>query len=281
MQQLVADGAANNGFGGLAPLAGERLVRLTYLDEGGISAQEEDVVVAGVIVDGDRQLAAVEKHLRELTIKHIPEPDRRGFIFHATNIFSGTKYYKNRELWPWERRAAILNDLADIPDLFQLPIAFGIANKRRIDGEVPQASAVVLDLVYHACAFANATQVVERYFRRDYPDEFTIIIAEDRQSVRRFMKEVQAVLQGRGSVDLPEDVLSLFGELPYHHIRDTLHWAAKHESPLLQVADTCAFLLRGAAAKHPRADQFVERLVASTLLYPEGTGHGFVRLPEP
>ena len=47
-----------------SPLAGRRLVRVVYLDESGTSRREPLAVVAGVIVDGDQQMIAVEEHWR-------------------------------------------------------------------------------------------------------------------------------------------------------------------------------------------------------------------------
>ena len=226
---------------------GKNLVRLTYFDEGGTSRAEPYAVVAGPIVHGDRQLAAAEAALDALIEKHIPALDREGFTFHATDIWSGVRNFRNRDVWPMPRRVAILEDLADIPVKLGLPIAYGGANKERtrrmLEPDIP--SARVLDFVYHAAAYATATQLVERYFRSRFDNEYTIIIAEDRPKVRRLIKAAHASLQDRGPYRLPEEVLSRFVELPYHHIRDTIHFAEKAESKCLQIADICAFLFRG------------------------------------
>ncbi len=48
-------------------------MRLTYVDEGGIAKHEGFMVVSGAIIDGDRQLVAIENHLDILVQKHIPE----------------------------------------------------------------------------------------------------------------------------------------------------------------------------------------------------------------
>lgn len=249
-----------SGFGGTDLLAGSKLVRLTYLDEGGISKREPSVVVAGVIVHGDLQLARVEEHLIGLRDKHIPESDRANFVFHSTDIWSGGKYFKDRNVWPLERRLKILEDLADIPAAFSLPIAYGVSNKAHVQQMVGEATDKLLDLVYHACAFASATQLVERFLRGYYPDEYTLVIAEDRDAVRRMIKRVQAALQGRTD-DLPKELLAEFAELPYQHIRDTVHFAAKTEAHLLQVADICAFLIRGFVSGHPQSGPLFGRLM--------------------
>ncbi len=168
------------------PLLGDKIVRLTYLDEGGTSAREPAAVVAGVIVHGDSQLALVEERLQALATEFIPLEDRRGFVFHATDIWSGGRYFKDRERWPLNKRIAILEALADIPVKFELPVTVGTMQKdqvREVLGPHERSDKVV-DVVSHACAFCNATQRVERYFRDNFPNEMTIIIAEDRQAVR-------------------------------------------------------------------------------------------------
>ena len=104
-------------------------MKLVYQDEGGTAVHELFLVVSGVVVDGDRQLVAVENHLDILVQKHIPEHDRPGLIFHATDIWSGAKYFKDRDKWPMERRLEILRDLARIPGRFDIPVAWGFVDK--------------------------------------------------------------------------------------------------------------------------------------------------------
>ena len=108
-----------------SPLVGRRLVRIVYLDESGTSRGERLAVVAGVMIDADNQLIAVEEHMERLVERYIPEDDRGDFFFHATNIWSGTKYFKDRDLWPLERRLEILHDLVEIPQKFDIPVVFG------------------------------------------------------------------------------------------------------------------------------------------------------------
>ena len=108
-----------------SPLVGRRLVRIVYLDESGTSRGERLAVVAGVVIDADNQLIAVEEHMERLVERYIPEDDREDFFFHATNIWSATKYFKDRDLWPLERRLEILHDLVEISQKFDIPVVFG------------------------------------------------------------------------------------------------------------------------------------------------------------
>jgi hypothetical protein len=61
-------------------------MRLTYLDESGTARHEPYFVVAAIIIEADKQLVAVEQRLDAIAEKHIPEVDRPGFVFHATDI---------------------------------------------------------------------------------------------------------------------------------------------------------------------------------------------------
>ena len=47
------------------PLSGDKVMRLVFMDEAGISNPEQEpfVTVSGVIVDADRLLIAIERHL--------------------------------------------------------------------------------------------------------------------------------------------------------------------------------------------------------------------------
>jgi hypothetical protein len=170
-----------NGRGRFGPSRerGHSLARLTYLDEAGTSSGEPYLVVAAVIAHVDLQLRAVEEHLNALGAKHVPEQKPHEVIFHATDIWSGGKKFKDRTRWPLPKRLALLEDLADIPAKFGLPVAIGEMRKGpHLAGvEVPENIA---DIIFHSAAFINATQAVERYFRHSFPNEYTLLIAEDR-----------------------------------------------------------------------------------------------------
>jgi hypothetical protein len=66
-------------------------MRLTYIDEAGISnpTQEPWVVVAGVIVDADRQLVHLERKLDKLIGRYIPPPQQNDFVFQDQDGSSG------------------------------------------------------------------------------------------------------------------------------------------------------------------------------------------------
>ena len=218
-------------------------MRVVYLDESGTSRREPLALVAGVIIDADHQMIAVEERLEQLVRKHIPEADHENFFFHATNIWSGTKYFKDRDVWPLSRRCEILHDLVRIPSQCDLPILFGCCPRNR---QLTKSSGAPIeeserDAVVHSIAFLECACRIEKIMRQLWPTEVALLIAEDRPIVRKTLRQVQSWAQNK---TVPHE-----GEereyLPFRHIRDTPHFAGKKESPLLQLADICAFVIRG------------------------------------
>jgi hypothetical protein len=79
-------------FGG-GPLRGDKIVRLVYLDEAGISnpAHEPWLVVAGIVINADKQFKLIESYLDELVKKHIPQEKRPDSHFMRWSFFTATR----------------------------------------------------------------------------------------------------------------------------------------------------------------------------------------------
>lgn len=251
-------------------------MRLTYLDESGTNAKDPHLVVAGVIVDGDKQLAPVEDYMETLVVKHIPEPDRPGFVFHASDIWNGNEYFKDRELWPWFRRESILRDLVGVIPKFRLPVCVGIFDRLRGDRIEFKDSASSLDRtqISHSFALMDLALGVEEVFRSLWPDEITILVHEDRHNVREELKAAILMLRFFNKTDeawqnmWPPEKAKF---LPLTRIRDTTLFAAKDDCCLLQLADVCAFFFRGTLADNqaywPYHDVFAPQVIAYPQLY--------------
>jgi len=104
------------------PNRGLRLVRQIYLDEAGTSANDTHAVVAGPVVHADSVLIPLQNHIRSIVEEFIPAPDQAGFVFHMTDIWNNGKYFKDKAVWPWERRKPIVDALVAIPKRFELPV---------------------------------------------------------------------------------------------------------------------------------------------------------------
>jgi hypothetical protein len=246
-------------------------MRLTYVDEGGIAKHEPFMVVSGVIIDGDRQLVAIENHLDILVQKHIPEEDRPGLIFHATDIWSGGGYFKDRDKWPRDRRLLILEDLSKIPKHFDVPVAWGYVDKSKFPDPKFAClfSTAEIDVATHVMAFTECSLVTEM-FMHECTNEITVIIAEDRDVVRRAVKEAHAMY--RNPAEIKKYGLDKNPLLPFRHIRDTVHWAKKEESRHLQLADACTFFILGILNKRVLGEPFYSELRPMLLVFRDADG---------
>lgn len=219
-------------------------MRLVYLDEAGISnpAQESHLVVAGVMVSPDRQWNNLENYFRELHISIFPEnADEIGsFIFHAKDIWHGSGAF-DRERFPRKERMRILMQLAQVPRLFQLPVFIGAIDRVPAHAEIlaenPQMTDKSVHHLIHMMAFINAVQGVEYWMNKNSPDEVAMLIAEDSPLVKSTMKNLHGAYADRSYTDSTDAFTA-------PHVIDTIHFAMKDESVLLQIADHCAFIAK-------------------------------------
>jgi len=239
-------------------------MRLVYLDEAGISnpAHEPFLVVAGVVVNADRQFKLIEQHLDSLVEKYIPKAKRSGFAFHAMELFHGNRNF-DRASWPLETRLEILDALVQIPAKFDLPICFGVTDREDLSKRNgPNTPAALVEQIAHGHAYGKCVSQIEVVMRATAQDEVAMLIAEDREQVRNVLKFAQAVLTGRPprSFENAADDAGLYESpmrfiLPLQRIVETIHFAQKSESSLLQIADVCAFVIKRHFAKSSHADR--------------------------
>jgi uncharacterized protein DUF3800 len=251
-------------------------VRLIYLDEAGISnpAQEPLLVVAGVAVNADRQFKQVEAYLDELIEKHVPKEKRDGCVFHAMDIFHGTKRF-DRKSWSFEKRLEILDDLAAIPKKFDLPICYGLTDRPSIPGLLMgPASPSLIEIIAHGHAFFKFLMQMEVVLRATAQDEVGMLIAEDRDRVRKALKVAHAGFRGRALKEfqadwekLKEGLFKLL--LPLERIVETVHFAQKGESSLLQVADICAFAIKRHCMQASHSDRLYNPMRDQLVFTPE------------
>lgn len=250
-----------------APLCGDNLVRIAFLDESGRERRQPIIVVAGVIIHGDHSYRQIEEALRRLVRESVPAADQEGFVFHATDLFHGSGYFK-REVWAKEDRHAILRNLAAFPVKFCLPIVFGHVAKE----EYGQKPAIVdhiekqperdrpndLMVIEHMAAFARAVVAIERQMWRFPRDKICMLVAEDTDLVKPHIKAAHAFLRdpnqlgGAGYTEVEG--------LPLRKVVDTPHFAAKRDSSLLQLADLCAFLIMRRLNRKEDSQPFFEAI---------------------
>jgi hypothetical protein len=251
-----------------APICGENLVRIAFLDEAGRSRQEPIIVVAGILIQGDRTYRKLVQRFDEIARQFLPEADQKGFVFHAKDIFHGAgRYFKDRDSWPMERRWPMLAALATLPREFGIPVVFGYLDKaeyRRVaDRQLTAASrpadrANVTDIAEHMVAFAHAEIGIERQMHQFPRDEICMLIAEDTDRIKQAVKQVHAIL--RDPDEIANSEFANMSGLPLVKIEDTPHFAAKADSRPLQLADTCAFLILRRLMRQENSQQFFEAI---------------------
>jgi hypothetical protein len=206
-----------------------------------------------------------------LVQKHFPPEDWEGFFFHAKDIWNNKKYFRDKDKWTWEKRAAILGDLAEIPDKLEIPILFAFANKERLlqphmqqlETEHERATAA------HAMVFASCLITAEEHMRMIWPDEVAQIIAEDNRDARATIKGVHLLL--RNPAALIRANIAQPGILPLRNVRGPVLFAEKSESRALQLADFCTFIIRRRLVRHDfRSARFYDKLKHWMIMVPRG-----------
>lgn len=235
-----------------APLLGHNLVRLVYLDEGGTDFKAPVLAVAGVLVHGDYEYPEIDKRILALIDKFIPEPDRLGFVFHATDVFHGSRYFDRRKpRWDTiEKRMPIIDGLAAIIDDLHLPIVSGNYRKGKFGPEHPIWETPPDDKLkgkfLHSSAVMDALMRADKWLDKYSPTELATVIHEDGTPAKKMIKNIVRTMRNRDLMQAKGFEDTAFYErhsLPLKRIIDTVHFAEKADARPLQLADLCAFVL--------------------------------------
>lgn len=232
-------------------LEGEGLMRLVYMDEAGISRDEDFATVGGVIVHGDTQLIPTERLLDRIADGWIPAPHREGFILHAHELFNGRgSIFSDKVLWPRHRRWELAEAFARVPERMGLRLALGAVDKRpyaeglRLPEEYGSASKADRLKFLHAVAFGGCILGVENWMRKETPKEVCMLISEDNDQARSTIKEmIRAQQHPRAAEIFSEPYKGLF---PLKKIREDPSFQPKRSSSVLQLADLWAYVAKKA-----------------------------------
>ena len=244
-------------------------MRLIYTDEAGTSANEPVCVVAAVIVHGDHQWRPLEAEMRRIVAQRVPARLREGFVFHATEIFSGGKYVK-RDEWPLEDRLDFIKEVICLPFVYDVPIAIGFEFKRDwsefVDLKIPiipDTRPLNSNQLSHLLAFNTCMERADLFLRKYlHGSEIGSVIAEDVPVMRKFISEFGLIcrelggkLNMKSEYLRPERWQVQLGMQPesidykINHIVDVPHFVRKGKAPHLQLADACAFAFRHCLSK--------------------------------
>lgn len=182
------------------PLEGDRIVRMIFFDAAGISNPKHEpyIVVAGIILNADKQWKALGHHLSEMADTFAPPEHRDQFIFHATELFSGGKLFP-RDRYTKDHRWNILDELVAVPAKFGLPIAWGRVPRALVErgGSLAAKDGWKIPPVVHGqiMAFSLAAAIAERWMS-EFADEDEIaqMIMENDDQSRKFFYVTQRFL---------------------------------------------------------------------------------------
>jgi hypothetical protein len=229
-------------------LEGEKLVRLAFIDEAGISKprQEPFLVVAGVVIHGDNDLNGVENELERIMHRHIPSVRWDDFVFHATELFNGGGKVFKREKpdligppqWPLDRRLRIADEIMAIPKKFALNIAFGFLERTKFPAkfDVPDTwSPGEMVVAQHVSAFSTCTLFIEQWMRKNTKGENCMLVVENNDEAKSIIRNTNQWHQSKKVTA----VLDEFGKklLPLRKIRQDPLFQDKRPSNALIVAE--------------------------------------------
>lgn len=244
-------------------------MRFVYVDESGISSKERVTVVAGVIVNADEQLKLVEQHVENIIAEYVPEEYRKGFSFHATDLFHGGGRIFDRRHYPLERSHEILRKLLRVTGELRLPIVYGYSEKTsllEIFKKVPPRHAAA---IHHAYTYSMCAVGAERYMRQSAePSELASLVVENNDNSQKAVKLMHALMRSRNLDDASSPLLADLEQmapdcLPLKKIVHGVYFALKEDSSLLQIADACAFTIRCFLEAKPGIKEFCDVLTGN------------------
>jgi hypothetical protein len=257
----------------------ERLVRLVYIDEAGISnaAQEPFLVVAGVIVQADRDLNGVENQLERILQRHVPSRLRDGFVLHATEVFNGGKRLRREKgdfigprEWPIERRLSIAEEIMDMPRKFKLPIAVGFMERAsfpramKLPEGFPEGEKTI---AAHVATFMNCAMIAEHWMRKETVNENCLLIVENNDQAKKTISDVQRYHQDKKLEAMLDDVERR--HFPLRKIKeDPLFQPKKPSSPLI-LADFCAYVFKRYLMKDQHYNRFLDQFKHNLISFEE------------
>lgn len=240
------------------PLEGHNIVRMIYLDDAGLSnpLQEPFVVVAGVMVDADRQWLELERHLEALADTHAPPERRDEFFFHATELFSGGGFFP-RDKYPREERWKILDELMAVPKKFKLPIVAGWVERAKLAEKFPNLDRATLTVHAQSIAYMICTYAADLYMRKGKDvreGEVATIVMENNNQAR---KQIAAMHMFNRNPKNAEVLYSYkLGDLVLKRIIGSPHFEQKGQSSPLQLGDVCAFAIKRHLMRTPESARF-------------------------
>jgi len=247
-------------------------MRYIFVDEAGTSANEPVTVVVGIIASADQHVMAAERRIEEI-LGGVPAAFKEGFVFSAKTILQDQRYQSE---WTSNDRLGLVKAMMAVPRRIGMTISVAVywrgAQMAKLYDEFREAGMSVAQ-ADHFMAFNMCLACADGYIR-DAADhsEVASVVAEDTDEMRKHLKHVVRMLRASPHVLKPEHQRRTVwdeeaghpvqrGEIRVTRIRSSIHFVAKAEDPLVQVADACAYGIRRYFAEQPLGLEFANEIV--------------------
>ena len=258
---------------GGAPLRGDKWVRVLYLDESGTGniSKEPHLIVAGALINGDRQWRPLKERLHAILEDSVPSGQPMPKCLHAVDIFHGVEEFP-REHWPETLRHGMLDQIAAIPNEYQIPIVWGLADRVAHAKQHPEDSPLQHLIDCYSIAALICFLQAEWYMRnRVGPDEFASITIEQNTGLQKRIGEVfRQAANAKWVKEQFSDNPGTLELLPLGRLIDEPSYQPKTSASALQLADYCAFAFKRASLRQFQYERFAKPLAPSTLNWNPG-----------
>ena len=199
---------------------------LIYVDDAGSGPDQDIQSAAGVIVR-DTQWCDVESSIERIADDFASPKSRSKFELHTGDLFQSQGYFQG-----WERKVGneILERILKIIERLELPIVYGGVNKPNLRDRYKYPADP------HELAFLLLAERVERWFVEKAPNEVGMFIADDSKGKAEMRKSLRVYRKSGIPLGIREERLE--------HIIDTIHFADSRESCGIQLADSCAYIIK-------------------------------------
>ena len=236
--------SALRAFGG-APLAGDRWVRVLYLDESGVGNIKKDpiVIVAGVIIHADTQWGPLQRRLDDLLTEMTPFGVKKPDFFHATDVFHGSGEFP-RDTWSQIRRNSLLAAVGGLVEEFKLPIPWMGVDRAEYARENPDDEQDERLRTCYTVAAVGCFMQAELFMRQRHMDgEVCSCVLEENKQLQKRIPEMIEFLRDPG--EETKNLLEGWERvMPLTKMIDHPSPQPKTASSILQLADYCAFAIK-------------------------------------
>lgn len=224
-------------------------MRFAFIDEAGLSkkAHEPYLVMAGALIDPDSDYRRTESEIRALVDQHFPGTlygFGEQFNFHAKDIWHGSGSFP-RDSWRLQERLSLLSDLVKIISQNSLPVVYGFVDRQKHAARRKEEwpiDPVEKDIANDAASIAyfHCVKRIEQWMRENAADEVASLTLENSPKIKRVIEGLHALIVNR--IDQKEPFMTkVIFSFP---ITQAAHFVEKKQSPLIQLADVAAFVLK-------------------------------------